>query len=365
MVASFSAFFDWAAKRPKTVTRGFARGQAMTIIIPALAVLIGGMALCADFSVTLHEWMVLRKAADAAALAGATYLLPATSGTSTLPSISLNVACDFGSQAENVACTYAMQNFAQISDISAIEDPAPDYSGSTPTIEVVLQRTTVPVLFLRLLSSMSNYTVGAMAVAAAPTAASAINNGLFPAGMPADPNGGALTYGESFQLTGSYSPGNWGWLNIPAGSSGGSSASTAPQGTDSGSSNLANNIEYGCTCTASVGQWFNTETGINSGPVETAMSTLGVGSTLTPLPLTLTGNEPQLVTVPVVDWSTASGGSGAVQILGFAEIWLASYTKTSSTELLTVQFVQYVSKIATAGGAANNYGANAPAQLVE
>jgi hypothetical protein len=365
MVISFSAFFDWAARRRRTVVRGFARGQALAIIIPALVVLIGGMALCADFSVTLHEWMVLRKAADAAALAGATYLLPATNGASTLPSIALNGSCGFASQAENVACTYAMQNFAQISDISAIEAPAPGYSGATPTIEVVLKRTTVPVLFLRVLSSMSNYTVGALAVAEAPTAASAIRNGLFPAGMPANPNGGALTYGESFQLTGSYSPGNWGWLNIPANSSGGSSASTAPQGTDSGSSNLANNIEYGCTCTASVGQWFNTETGVNSGPIANAMATLGIGSTPTPLPSTLTGNEPQLVTVPVVDWSTVSGGSGAVQILGFAEVWLSSYTKSSSNELLTVQFVQYVSKFATAGAATNNFGAYAPAQLIE
>jgi hypothetical protein len=365
MVTLLSALFDWAAARPKTVARGFARGQALTIIIPALAVLIGGMALCADFSVTLHEWMILRKAADAAALAGATYLLPATTGASTLPPITLNGSCGFTSQAENVACTYALQNFAQISDISAIEYPAPDYSGSTQTIEVVLKRTTVPVLFLRALSSLSDYTVGAMAIAEAPTAASTIRNGLFPAGMPADPNGGALTYGESFQLTGSYSPGNWGWLNIPADSSGGSSASTAPQGTDSGSSNLANNIEYGCTCTASVGQWFNTETGVNAGPVASAMAAIGVSSTPTPLPSTLTGNEPQLVTVPVVDWSTASGGSGAVQILGFAEVWLSSYTKSSSTELLTVQFVQYVSKFATAGGAANSFGAYAPAQLVE
>lgn len=365
MVVSFSAFLDWAARRRKTVTRGFARGQAMAIIIPALAVLIGGMALCADFSVTLHEWMVLRKAADAAALAGATYLLPPTSGTSTLPSITLNGSCDFALQAENVACTYALQNFAQFSDITAIDDPAPDYPGPAPTIEVILKRTTVPSLFLRALSSMSNYTVGVLAVAQAPTAASAIRNGLFPAGMPANPNGGALTYGESFQLTGSYSPGNWGWLNIPANSSGGSSVSTAPQGTDSGSSNLANNIEYGCTCTASAGQWFNTETGVNSGPIATAMATLGVSSTPTPLPSTLTGNEPQLVTVPVVDWSTVSGGSGAVQILGFAEVWLSSYTKSSSNELLTVQFVQYVSKFATAGAATNNFGAYAPAQLVE
>ncbi len=365
MVMRCSGFPARSPKRIGRFIRGFARGQAFAIIIPALVVLIGGMALCADFGVTLYNWMILRNAADAAALAGATYLLPPTTGTSTLSAITLNSSCDFALLPENVACTYAMQNFARFSDISAIENPAPDYSGSTATIEVVLKRTTVPVLFLRVLSSISNYTVGAMAIAQAPTAADTIRNGLFPAGMPADPNGGALTYGESFQLSASYSPGNWGWLNIPAGSTGGSTAASAPQGTDSGSSNLSNNIEYGCTCNASVGQWFNTETGINSGPVASAMTAIGVGSTATPLPTTLTGNEPQLVTVPVVDWSTASGGSGAVQILGFAEVWLSSYTKSSSNELLTVQFVQYVSRSATVGGAANNFGAYAPAQLVD
>lgn len=354
--------------RPKdTSIRRCGRGQTIGVLLPVMAVLIGAMALCADFGVILYNWMILRKAADAAALAGASYLLPPTSGTTTLPSPVINGACSWGTQAQNVACSYALQDQARSTDISGIYTPAlnppPGLPSGVDTVEVVLNRSDVPVFFLRTLTSANSYEVGATAIATAPTAVNSIRNGLFPAAMPANPNSGALTYGTIFQLTGSYSLGNWGWLNIPPNSTGGSSAATAPQGSDSGSSNLANNIQYGCTCNATVGQWFDTETGVSNGPVTTAMGSLGVTSNANPLPTTLTGNEPQLVTVPVVAWSTQT--DGAVQILGFAELWLVSFNITSSNEYLTVQFVQYVSRYATGGDGPNNYGAESPAALVD
>ena len=82
------------------------------------------------------------------------------------------------------------------------------------------------------------------------------------------------------------------------------------------------------------------------------------------LPSSLTGNESQLVTMPIVDWGIVNGAT-QVRVLGFAEVWICSIVKFGRSEILTAQFVPYISKIASAGDGPNDYGAFIQPYLVE
>jgi hypothetical protein len=95
--------------------------------------------------------------------------------------------------------------------------------------------------------------------------------------------------------------------------------------------------------------------------VQTAVDSLITAGSL---PSTLTGNESQLVTVPVVNWGSTNGAS-QVTVLGFAEVWIDSIAMSGSNQVLTVQFVQYVTKIATGGGGSTSYGAYLPPYIVQ
>jgi putative Flp pilus-assembly TadE/G-like protein len=90
----------------------FRKGQMAVVMTLAIATLLGAMALSTDVGVMYYNWMQLQKAADASALAGATYFLTQNS-TQTLPTPAINAACTYPTQQQNVACTYALNNFAQ------------------------------------------------------------------------------------------------------------------------------------------------------------------------------------------------------------------------------------------------------------
>lgn len=246
--------------------------------------------------------------------------------------------------------------------------PAQTIPASTPagaqTIQVTLTRTNIPVFFMSLLGRTTPYSAIASSIAVAPTAVSAIHNGIFPAAMPPNPlnncaantAGGCLNYGSTFSMTDTYGPGNWGWLNIPPGWSG----AQGPQ-TGGGASQLNTNISNGCTCDIKVGDVIATKTGENWGPVSSAVNGLITAGSL---PSSITGKESQLVTVPIVDWGNVNGAS-TVTVLGFAEVWIDSISKQGSMQTLTVQFVQYLAPEAVAGGGANNYGAYIPPYLLK
>lgn len=341
--------------------RKFGHGQTAVLLTLVLAAVLGALSLCTDIAVIYYNWMQLRKAADAAALAGATYFLP-QNGTQTLPTPTIDGSCTYPTEPQNVACTYALRNFAQAADLQqgGIYVPAQLVPGSVPsgtqTIEVTLKRTNIPVLFMRLLGRASSYGAVATSIAVAPTPAASVHNGLFPAAMPANPNNGPLTYGTSFSMINNYGPGNWGWLNIPIGWNG----SMGPQ-TSGGSSLLYSNITGGCSCDVKIGDVIATQTGEDWGPTSASVDSLITGGTL---PAAITGNESQLVTVPIVNWASPSGSATAT-VLGFAEVWLDSIAKSGSNQVLTVQFVQYVSPDVSGGGGTTSYGAFLSPYLVK
>jgi len=309
----------------------FRQGQMAVVMTLVIVTLLGVMSLGTDVAVMYYNWMQLQKAADASALAGATYFLT-QNATQTLPAPTINGACTYPTQQQNVACTCALNNHMQQADITqgGIYVPAQTVPASVPagaqTIQVTLKRTNIPVFFMRVLGRGGLYSASATSIAVAPTPVSAIQNGLFPAAMPATPNMQPLTYGTTFSLTDNYGPGNWGWLNIPTGWTG----SQGPQN-GGGASLLASNITNGCTCTVKVGDVIATKTGENWGPVQSAVNSLITAGSL---PSTLTGNESQLVTVPVVNWGPSNGAS-QVTVLGFAEVWIDSISKSGSNQVLS------------------------------
>jgi hypothetical protein len=342
----------------------FRKGQMAVVMTLVIAALLGVMALGTDVGVMYYNYMQLQKAADAAALAGATYFLP-QNATQTLPTPTIAGGCSYASQQQNIACTYALNNFAQQTDLSqgGIYVPAQSPPANIPvgaqTIQVTLKRTNIPVFFLRALGRSNSYAAVASSTAVQPTPVSSVHNGLFPVGMSPQPGGASMVYGQVYNLTGDDSPGNWGFLDIPQGCSGAGCLSHG-----GGAPLLASNISNGCTCSVSVGDALYPKSGISWGQVNSAMASIVTNSGAT-IPSTLTGNESQLVLIPIVDWSGTSGSSSGVPILGFAEMWIVNYGKSGSNVTISAQFVKYISKYASGGGGPSDYGAYQPPYLVQ
>jgi hypothetical protein len=350
----------------------FRKGQIAIVMTLAMATLLGVMALGADVGVMYYNWGQIQKAADAAALAGASYLLPPTNGVVTLPTAPTNAGCSMSNTAENVACAYAYYNYATAADISngGIYYPAqtvPTGVSAANAVQVTLTRTNIPVFFLRMLGRTNQYSASATATALQPQAVTEIKNGMLPIGMPPNPLNncpvgqvnGCLSPGTQFSLTATYGPGNWGFLNIPTGWN-----DSMPPSNSGGQQLLHDNIVNGCTCDIKVGDQIDTQTGVGWGPTSADMAQIGVTSTNNPMPSTLTGTEPQLVTVPIVNWGNVNGAS-AVTVLGFAKVWIDSYSKSGSTLTMNVQFVNYILTDAINGSSSGNqYTGYTPAKLV-
>jgi putative Flp pilus-assembly TadE/G-like protein len=296
----------------------FSRGQTAALLTMVLATLLGALSLGTDVMMIYYHWMHLQKGADAAALAGASQLL--------LPEYApkppdASPGCASSPLTTRVACNYAVTNGAKPSEVTVnvpAVNPPKSVPAGAPTIQVILNRVDIPVYFLRVLGRRTPYSAVAAATAAL-TPINSVHNGLFPAGMPPKPNGQDPTYGIVFQLLDYYSPGNWGWLDIPNQFVGGPDPGSAQK--SGGANQLATNIVNDCTCDVSIGNWLFTKPGVSWGPVYDAVATRQLNGTT--VPPTLTGDEPQLVLVPVIDWSTSSPGvASPVKIFGFAEIRL-------------------------------------------
>jgi hypothetical protein len=338
--------------------------------------LLGVMGLGADIGILYFNWTILQKSADSAALAGAEYLVsnpvPPTPPTAA-SGCPAYASGDTVGGPKSVACTYATFNATKPAEVTS-NVPAPNPpNGVTPTIQVVLNRPNLPTYFLRFVG-LSTFDVKAQATAVGPTPVNGVGNGMFPVGMPQDPNNQnclnpsqpSNCFGTVFSLTNGYSPGNWGFLNIPTGFVGSTDSGSASTG--GGASLLASNIQNGCTCNISIGDYIAPKTGIQLGPVQSAFDsrTGGTAQTLSGDSLTPTeASSSRLVTVPIVSWAATNGSSTPVQVLGFAEVWLVDLQKSGSNLTMTVQFVRYKSSIATTGGGSNNFGALTPPYLIE
>jgi len=280
----------------KRVLSRSAEGQIIVVIAIAATALVGALSLGTDVGVFYFNWMQMQKAADAAVLAGASYL----------PSDPVAAIA--------TTATYAEQNGVAPTEIvsTSVGD-----NGNSITISV---RRSVPTYFARVLGLFSG-SVAARATAAVMGLGSV--NGMLPIGIDSRTT---YTFGQEVSLmTGQYGPGNWGPLVLGP----------------SGASNFANNVEYGYSGTFNIGDWITTETGLMVGPTQQSFDariSLGLSEypagTFTNHSLT----DPRVVTVPMMDFANVNGQSQA-QLMGFAELWLVGM---DSQGTITTYFIQQV-----------------------
>jgi Flp pilus assembly protein TadG len=367
----------------------------MVLFTLVLPVLLGGMGLATDIGVLYFNWGILQKAADASALAGAAYLaatpLPTPQAVPSAACASYPGGGGQTSNAQSAACTYVTYNGAKASEVTGINIPAPNVPASVPagvqTIQVVLDRPNVPTYFLHMVG-LSSLRAKAQAIAMAPTAICGAGNGMFPVGVPATLPGNvpwSSTVGTTITLTeGTYpqTSGNWEWLSIPDGFDAPSTPTTTPAG---GTSQLASTITSGCVnCQVNIGDWVTPQTGDsgNSNPITSAIdariSAPVAGVTInscnknscsnsgTPSFSDPPASAPELVTLPVVDWSTANGSSSPTQVKGFITAWLMSYSTSKGVTSLMVQVTGTPSNTqVNSGNCAPTYPGLTQAELVQ
>jgi hypothetical protein len=304
------------------------RGQFLVVFTLVLPALLGVIGLAADLGILYFNWTILQKAADAAALAGATYLTPSPVPTPAPPNTASGCPAfpgDYDTVAapKSVSCTYATFNLAKVSEVT-VNVPAPNPpGGASPTVQVVLNRPNVPTYFLRL-AGLGQLGVNAAATAIGPAAPNTVTTGLFPVGLQCtspcslstlDP-GQTTTFGSKF--VGGLAPGNWNFVNV---------------GQGTGASALGSAIQNGASGSYSVGSTITSVPGNkgNSGPVKNGLAARlseckSVNSSTDPCSnggnvSAIPPNDPCLVVVPAVDY-TGCTGNCSLTIEAFAEIYL-------------------------------------------
>ncbi len=291
----------------------FSRGQMAVVMTVALATLVGAVGLGADMALLYLNWVRLQKAADAAVLAGATYL-PGN------PSL-----------AKSTANTYATKNGIQNAEIASTTPAADNLS-----ISMVLSRT-VPYSFLSVLGVHSGLVkVFARAGVQQDTEYS---RGLLPIGLPCSPGNCTYNAGQLYQLLqaggsgsgGSWNlgPGNWGRLALGS----------------HGATQFLQNLELGYNGAINVGDAVDAEQGQVNGPTNQGISdrvTLGMtidGTVANPTLATVPQYDPRLIAVPMINFTGVTGNSVQVPVVGFALLWLDSYTSQGSHKSLNAYFL--------------------------
>jgi Flp pilus assembly protein TadG len=296
----------------KFVSRN-SRGQVALVMSAVIVVLLGAFALCTDVAVLYLYWMQAQKAADASALAGASYL-PLTPSTAT-----------------TIASSYAQLNGMRLSEVTSNQVSA---DGKSLTVSITRA---VPSYFGQLFGfGDRRVSTTATATATAMTVGSA--TGVVPFGIAYQT---AYTAGQTVTLMqGQVGPGNWSALSLGA----------------TGASNYQNNIQSGYSGSISVGDYLSTETGVMNGPTQSGINYLlnaGANSDSGGTYSSHTLNDPRAVIVPMVDFSGING-SAQVPVKGFAELWLVSVNGNAQ---ITTYFISQVAPGAIPSSTANNYGA--------
>ena len=287
------------------------RGQLLVVLAMCLPAILGAIALVADVGLLYRNWAMLQAAADLAATAGAGYL-PWSPSLAT-------------SEAQSIALTNGIGT-SEIVSISVL--------ANNTEVNVQLRRS-VPYSFAVLLGLTSG-SVAAQATAQIQTIGAV--TGVTPIGVSYDTQ---YSSGQVVQLMeNQVGPGNWDPLALGG----------------TGSSVLQQNIINGYQGQVSIGDYITTEPGVAAGPIRTAFNALisegqstDPGGTFS----SHTFNDPRVLVVPMVDFSTAQGSS-QVLVKGFAVLWLVSVDGKNNVQ---TYFIDQVVSGGTPQGGATNYGA--------
>jgi Flp pilus assembly protein TadG len=335
----------------------FSKGQMLAALTLVLPVLLGAMALGADFSIVYFNWAMVQKAADAAALAGASQITGVKGSAASVTSAAVNYANGY-------AC---LNGVTDPSNASATICPSPAkksggfvdkivFTNVTDTTVSVGIKRSVPYFFGKMIG-LQQASVAATATASV-TGLETVPSGLYPVGFQCKApcslsnlnGGGPVTFGQKF--VGSVgASGNWQWVDV---------------GQGSGANGLGSVLQNGSTQSFSVGQTISSSPGNkgNSNPAKTGLANRlatcsaaktpltsatdpcqngaalaskgnqdGIGGTTTSaVPI----NDPCVVTVPVVDF-TGCKGNCSLTIEGFAQVYLEQDSTSTSMDACYVQ----------------------------
>lgn len=352
---------------------GFSKGQMLVLFTLLLPVLLGVMALGADFSIIYLNWAMVQKAADAAALAGASQLTGVTGSAATVKSAVVNYvngyACFNGikNSGTSTLCTAGASRAGYADSIV--------FTNVTDTQVSVGIHRSVPYFFGKMIG-LNEAAVAATATAAI-TPIGTVAKGLFPVGLQCDApcslanlkpgSSKGVTFGQKF--VGSIgASGNWQWIDV---------------GQGNGAKQLGDILQNGASSSFSIGQTIGSSPGnkANSNPVQTGLANRlaackpitsatdpcqnggqigkvdGIGgSDSSAVP----ANNPCLVIVPAVDF-TGCNGSCSLSIEGFAQIYLE---QDSTTSAIDACFVQGSTSSAIGNAGAPNLGPLTPPILI-
>jgi Flp pilus assembly protein TadG len=348
-----------------------------TLVLP---VLLGAMCLGTDFSIIYFNWAMVQKAADAAALAGASQLTGQSGSAATVKPAAVNYvngyACLNGvTDSANSYPTLCSPGAARAGYVDNIA-----FTNVTDTqVQVGIKRS-VPYFFGKMIG-LQQASVAAKATAAIePTAT--VPNGMFPIGLPckspcknladllsslsklnSSSGKGNVTLGSKFivnDLWNQLAPGNWGWLDV---------------GQGSGAQQLGTVLQSGSTNTYSLAQTLSTSSGVSKGNAQPAQNGLtarlnacatGIADPCAnggTVPSTLSCNDPCLITIPVVDYTGCSGTSCNMPIEGFAPMYLEQDSTTTSGINVCVVTTNNCTK-GEGSASAPNFGSPAPPVLI-
>jgi hypothetical protein len=297
----------------------------MVILALAAVGLIGIAALGIDVFYIYWNKNKLQGGTDAAALAGATYFNNVTfSGK--------NAACLYATDAQNAACTYALNNGILLSELTGV------VANSGNESMTVSAKRTISALFARVVG-IQNFTVTATSVAVLQGLDSASN--LAPIGLDSTTT---YTYGQSITLhNGNCGAGCWGGLSLMSSS-----------GKSTGGAVFRQNLGSGCSCTVKVGDILTSEPGATTGPIGQGVSDrVAAGNASDPSGTwsSHTLSDARVTVVPVVNWSGCKGNC-SVPVTGFAEVWISGYSGAD----ISAVFIRQVAP-GTPGTGGTNMGA--------
>jgi Putative Tad-like Flp pilus-assembly len=312
----------------------------LTLILP---VLLGAMALGADFSIIYFNWALVQKAADAAALAGASQLTGQNGSASAVKPAAVNYVNGY-------AClngiTDSGNSYATLCPSPATKSPGwvdqVVFTNVTDTQVSVGIHRSLPYFFGKMIG-LQEASVAAKATAAIkPTGI--VPSGTFPVGLQCTPpcdvtklfNGqNVVKFGSKFVLNDnnnnmqqtSGAPGNWDWVDV---------------GQGQGASALGDVLQSGATGSLSLNQSINTAPGVSKSNAQPAQKGLAarlaacasVTSSTDPCQnggntSTLNCKDPCLITVPAVDFNNCNGNC-SMKIEGFAQMYLEQGSTTSA-----------------------------------
>jgi Flp pilus assembly protein TadG len=334
--------------RTADISRRFLKGQMLVLFALVLPVLLGVMALGADFSIIYLNWSLVQKAADAAALAGASQLTGEPGSAASVQPAVVNYvngySCLNGISDPNN--TYATICPSEATHPGGFADKIVFTNVTDTTVKVGIKRS-VPYFFGKM--------IGLQEASVAATATASINpvgtvtTGLFPVGIQCttpcskvnlDP-GQVTSFGSKF--VGGLAPGNWDWLDV---------------GQGKGASALGAAIQDGASGSFSLGTVIGSSPGNkgNSGPVKKGLNAR-LGSCMATSAATdpcqngalvggangiggtsgVPANDPCLVTMPAVDFTGCHGANCSMPIEAFAQVYLEQNSTGTDIEGCFVQ----------------------------